>query len=346
MITSLAVPQSLPEFARQFHSEEACQDYILALRWPNGYLCPTCGTSTYYWHRKRRLVICPKNHQTYIVANTIMQDSKQPLLTWFYGAFLATTLTPGISAVQFQQQLGIKRYETAFQVLHKLRTAMVNPERKGLHGVVEVDETYVGGVAHGGKGGRSTESKTLVVGAVEVRERRRKRAKSHNTVLPPDKYAGRVRLRAIEDASGEVLSRFVREQIQSGTTVRTDGWGGYNGLRKAGYDHQPTVEGAPENASVILPIVHLEFSNLKTWLDGTHHGRVERKHLQAYLNEFCFRHNRRFWRFTAFQTVLRIGIGTQPMTYADLYAAKEFEQNVHNKARRTARPKGALASTG
>ncbi len=188
---------------------------------------------------------------------------------------------------------------------------MVAPDREPLHGVVEIDETLVGGVHHGGKRGRSTEKKTLVVGAVEVRP-----GKKRNLV------AGRVRLRAISDASAATLDAFAGEHVSAETVVLTDDHQGYVDLKKMGYDHRPEV-------AAELPFVHREFANLKTWLRGTHHDRIERQHLQAYLNEFSFRHNRRFWPFSAFHRVLAIGMSVAAPTYRQLYDADEFGRDVH-----------------
>ena len=308
----LPSPQTLPEFQSVFPNEEACLLYLFDLRWPGGFVCRRCTGRKHYSYPLRRTVVC-KTCRTHVrlTAGTIMERSKQPLLTWFYGAFLTTTLTPGISAVQFQRQLGIGRYETAFQLLHKIRAAMVAPERELLHGCVEIDETLIGGVHKGGERGSSTQKKTLVIGAVEVRQGRKRSV-----------VAGRVRLRAIPDAACSAVVGFVQENVVPGTTVLTDGHNGYNALQRLGYQHRSEVAAA-------LPLAHREFANLKTWLRGTHHDRVERKHLQAYLNEFAFRHNRRFWPFSAFQRVLQIAMKTAAPTYHELYQADEFGTDVH-----------------
>ncbi len=319
-MSALPSPQSLPEFQRMFSDERACHQYLFKLRWPEGYVCLECGTRDYSWSEARRMIQCSNGHQAYLTAGTIMHRSHTDLLTWFYGAFLVTTLTPGISAVQFQKQLGIGRYETAFQILHKLRAAMVNPDREKLKGVVEVDETYIGGAEPGSTGGRGMEGKTLVVGAVEQRKSKDKRRSA---------AAGRVRFRVIESATTKELTEFVEDHVEKGSTVLTDNWQGYLRLAKLGYEHVPFTVGHRQSASHVLPLIHLEFANLKTWLQGTHHGRVERQHLQAYLNEFAFRHNRRFWRFSAFQTVLRLGMHQGPQEYDDLYNADEYGRNVH-----------------
>jgi transposase-like protein len=230
-----------------------------------------------------------------------------PLVQWFWAAYLVTTHTPGLSALQFARQMDMN-YETAFQMLHKLRAAMVKEGQERLSGIVEVDECYVGGVRSGGKEGRGAPDKVVVAGvvvagAVEVRGRR----------------AGRIRLRVVRGVSTESLTGFVKATVEEGSTILTDGWKSYNALGAMGYQHKLEVEGDRERAMEILPLVHLVFSNLKTWLLGTHHGSVKKQHMQAYLNEFTFRFNRRRTPMAAFQTVLGLIAEWQGPTYAGLY---------------------------
>jgi transposase-like protein len=247
-----------------------------------------------------------------------MQATRVPLQAWFLGAYLVTTQTPGMSAVQFQRQLGLARYETAFQMLHRLRAGMVRPDqdRIGAEWLVEVDETLVGGRTQGE--GRGVHHKEIVAGAVEVRSRATPSdKKSRRTV-----YAGRLRLCHVPDRGGETLSGFVQQNVESGALVHTDGWGGYDELTNMGYRHEPLVlDGDPERIAAHLPMIHIAFSNLKTWLSGTHHG-VSRDHLQAYLDEFVFRFNRRFYPMTAFASILGIGMNLTGPTYRELYGGK------------------------
>lgn len=252
-----------------------------------------------------------------------MHRTKQDLVTWFHAAYLVSTLTPGISAVQFQRQLGLSRYETAFTMLHKLRSAMVAPDRELLHGEVEVDDAYIGG-EETGRPGRGALSKALVACAVElVRWTDKKSGKDRVRT-------GRVRLRTIPDASAESLLSFVRESVDKGTLVHTDGWPSYNALANEGYDHRPVIQGKERE---YMRHVHRIFSNVKTWLLGTHHGRVSKKHLQAYLNEYTFRFNRRFWRGPAFQRALGLASHTtQWPTYETLYRAGEAGGWTHPNA--------------
>ena len=221
-----------------------------------------------------------------------MHRSKMPLRTWFQAAYLATTHTPGISAVQFQRQVGLHSYKTAFTMLHKLRAGMVRSGRDKLSGIVEVDETYVGG-ERPGPTGRGALGKTIVAGAVDIR----------------GKYANRVRLRVIPDVSSKTLTIFIKDNVIEGSIIKTDDWRGYSGLSSVGYNHVVSME---------LIHIHRVFSNLKTWLLGTHHG-VSPQHLQAYLNEYTYRFNRRKTPMAGFQTVLGLSSQRLGPTYKGLF---------------------------
>ena len=244
-------------------------------------------------------------HDTSVTAGTVLHRTRTPLTQWFWTAYLVTTQTPGLSALQLQRQLGIRRYETAWTMLHKLRAAMVRPGREPLKDKVEVDETYIGGPEAGLRGGRELIEKGLVVGGVEVR----------------GKASGRVRLQVVPDASGPSLTGFVKANVERGALVLTDGWGAYAPLAGMGYKHRPRTQGDPERAIKILPRIHRVFGNLKTWLRGTHHG-VGHSHLQAYLDEFAYRFNRRRTPMAAFQTLLGLGTQHPPTTYQDLYGVE------------------------
>ena len=248
-----------------------------------------------------------------------MEKTHTPLSTWFWGAYLVTTQTPGMSALQFQRQLGLKRYETAFQILHKLRAGMVRPDRDAIGGeyVVEVDEALVGGRTRGE--GAGVHHKAIVIGAVEVRVKR-SAAANDNAPKRNRIYAGRLRLRVIENREMPTVSAFVKENVLQGSVVKTDGLRSYWSLPHQGFTHQQeSLINDPAKAEAHLPMIHLVFSNLKTWLDGTHHG-VSQQHLQAYLNEFVFRFNRRFYPMTTFHSVLGLAAHAESPTYDELYS--------------------------
>lgn len=292
-------PKSVLEFSQWFPTEEACEKYLYDSRWPDGFICPICGDRECYYITTRKLFQCRANgHQTSLTAGTVMHDSHMPLLVWFWAAYFCTTETPGMSAIQLQRQLKIKTYETAFNLLHKLRSAMVNPQRGKIGPVVEIDETYVGGPTTGGKRGRGTE-KAIVAIAVEKR-------KGH---------AGRVRLRHIDNVKGSTLSGFIRDTVERGSTVITDDFLGYSGIGRYGYRHEIGED---------LTLAHLIISNLKAWIKGILHG-VSDKHLQAYLNEYTFRFNRRKTPMAAFQTILGLASNVEEWPTQDELYGGEWE---------------------
>ncbi len=322
-MADLPFPRSLPEFQHLFPDDRACASYLERARWSKAFACPSCSESGEPFRFANRPGVlrcraCRKD--TSLTAGTIMERTRTPLSTWFWAAYLVSTQTPGLSAVQFQRQLGLSRYETAFQILHKLRAGMVrsNVDRIGGEGeVVEMDETLVGGETRGEGSGRH--HMTYVVGAVEVKQRENA-PQTAREMRRQGTYAGRLRLRVVPDRQGATLREFTRETIAQRTLVRTDGWAGYEQIDvECGVEHHPVVEGGdPTIAERQLPLVHLVFSNLKTWLLGTHHS-VSDKHLQAYLNEFVFRFNRRFYPFNGFRSLLGIGATAEAPTYDSLY---------------------------
>ena len=331
----LPFPGSLPEFQQLFPDDLACAGYLEAIRWPTGFVCGWCNQpdEPYRFKARPHVLVCRKcKRDNRLMAGTVMQDSHTRLSVWFWGAYLVSTHTPGMSAVQFQRQLGLKRYETAFQILHKLRAGMVRPDRDRIGGAsdvhVEVDESLVGGATRGE--GRGVHDKTLVAAAVEVcRRKQRSYANSAGASQPKisgtvprrnGRYAGRLRLEVVPDRSANSLVGFVEAAVEPGAQVVTDAWPAYNGLTQKGYRHVPVVmSGNPAMADDYLPLVHIAFGNLKVWLKGVHHG-VSPQHLQAYLNEFAFRFNRRFYPFNSFRSLLGIGGRTAAPTYEGLYS--------------------------
>jgi hypothetical protein len=328
MSTDLPFPKSLPDFQRIFPDDTACAKYLENIRWRDGFTCACGWTGEPYRFASRPGVLrCRQcKTDTRLTAGTIMQDTRTPLNVWFWGAYLLTSLTPGMSAVQFQRQLGLTRYETAFQLLHKLRAGMVRPNRDRIGGElpVEVDETYVGGKTRGE--GKGVHHGTIVVGAVEVRTRKPKDPadNQHSKAVPKrgGRYAGRLRLSVVPNRTAKSLCRFVDDSVESGTMVITDAWGGYATLQERGFDHLPVAERDEARiAEEYMPLIHLVFSNLKTWINGVHHG-VDPQHLQAYCNEFTFRFNRRFYPFNSFRSLLGLAGSLESHTYLELYSGE------------------------
>jgi transposase-like protein len=208
------------------------------------------------------------------MAGTIFQDSHVPLVVWFRAMWYVTSQKHGTSALGLQRVLGLGSYKTAWALLHKLRRAMIRPGRDRLRGVVEVDEAYWGGEEEGVVG-RKTETKALIAVAAEEN----------------GQAIGRIRLRRIAAADRPTLHGFIRDSIEPGSMVRTDGLNAY--LKLNGYLHDRHVQQRQPKGVHLLPRVHRVISLLKRWMLGTHQGAVGHEYLDYYLDEFTFRFNRR-----------------------------------------------------
>lgn len=297
-------PRSLMELESRFSTEEACRDYLASLRWPNGFVCPRCANQG-AWPKKTTLLECMAcGHQASVTAGTIFERTRTPLPIWFRAIWWVVTQKNGTSALGLQRVLGIGSYETAWTWLHKIRRAMVRPDRDQLNGRVEVDETYLGGLEEGVRG-RETFKKALVVIAAQE----------------DGEGIGRIRMQRIPDASAESLLSFVKSAVEQGSLIHTDGWPGYAGLETKGYGHEVTVlRRSRVSASKLLPRVHRVASLLKRWILGTHQGAVSPEHLDGYLDEYTFRFNRRTSRSRGklFYRLLQNAMVVGPAPYKDI----------------------------
>ena len=303
------LPRDLPSFLARFGTDAQCRAYLVEVRWPDGFRCADCGHDR-AWSHHRRLIeecrACGKQHS--ILAGTIFEQTKTGLARWFLAIYLVTSSKGGISALELQRQLGFRNYGTAWTWLHKIRRAMVDPDRRQLDGAVEADETLVGG-RKPGKRGRGAAGKTVVAGAIEAAPGETRK-----------RELGRLRLEAVASAAGADLTANVAERA----AITTDGWRGYGGLEAAGYDHHAIdLARSWGEADQRLPAVHLVFGLAKRWLLGTHHGAVGAKYLQRYLDEFVFRFNRRRAKSPAhgFARVLQHAVRIPPATHLEIVAA-------------------------
>jgi transposase-like protein len=258
-------------------------------------MCPWCG------------------ERTSVTAGTIFDRTRTPLTVWFTVCWLLASGKDGISAPSLKRTLAISSYQTAWAMLHRLRSGLVRPGRDRLVGRVEVDETFIGGEEKGLRGGRARGKKILTCIAVEILE---------------PKGFGRCRMQSVADASGPSLHVFVTSHVEPGATVITDGWQGYRGLEKLGYVHerrsQRAAEARGEDPGELLPAVHRVASLAKRWLLGTHQGAVDAAHLASHLNEFVFRFNRRHSRSRGmvFYRVLELAVAHHPVRYQDIIATE------------------------
>ena len=293
---------SVLDFQRHFPNEEACFDHLVKMRWPNGFVCSECGHTEYFFVTKRKLFQCRKCcFQTTVTAGTVFHRLRQPLLKLFWAVYFISTCKKGFSALELQRKLGIKAYNTAWLLLHKIREAMFSSGDFPLKILVEADETYVGG-AQAGKAGRGAEGKNLVAAAVEVD--------------PESKVIGRAYLQKIQTHSIKELGSFIHQRVAIGTTVKTDGLPSYNFL-DAEYVHITTKAKDLEDKAELLPKVHIVIANFKTWLRGTF-NRYPDKHIQRYIEEYIFRFNRRWNLNNIFDKLMNRCLMRTAITFAEL----------------------------
>lgn len=306
-------PRSQGEFQAWFRTDADCLDYLEWLRWPAGFVCPTCGEEGGWRLADARFKCSGCGTRTSVTAGTIFDRTRTPLTVWFTACWLFATGKDGISALSLKRTLEIGSYQTVWAMLHRMRSVLVRPGRERLAGVVEVDETYIGGREPGLSGGRAKGKKILSGIAVEIHE--------------PKGY-GRCRIAPLSDASSASLHAFVSDHVEPGATVITDGWQGSRGLDKLGYCHEARSQRATrargEDPAKLLPAVHRVASLAKRWLLGTHQGSADDAHLPSYLNEFVFRFNRRHSRSRGlvFYRVLELAVAHDPVRYADIVAGR------------------------
>jgi len=301
-------PATFESFIEWFSTEDDCIAYLAWIRWPEEPVCPKCQGRT-LWHTGRGLYHCRAcAHQTSVTAGTVFEDTRKPLRVWFHVMWMMMAQKTGISARNLCDVYGFGSYQTAWGWLQKLRSVMVCTGREQLHGLVEVDEAFVGGQKQGVRG-RGAEGKTLVFVGVEVDSQR----------------LGRVRLRCAPSADGAQALTFVRDYVALGSRVVTDGLNIYNGLQSAGFAHEAHVhQPDPTTGEDMLEHVHLVVSLLKRWLTGTYQGAVTSGHLQGYLDEFAFRFNRRLstHRGKLFYRLMQQAVLTRPSPIKQLYVSQ------------------------
>jgi transposase-like protein len=295
-------PATLSEFEQVFPSEESCWRHLRRMRWPGGFHCPRCrGTRSHRLGRPHLEQCASCRYQVSATAGTVFHGTRVPLRTWFWAIFFVARHKKSISALQFQRDAGLGSYKTAWLLLHKLRSTLSLRQDELLTGLVEVDESFVGGRKVPGPGGRGALHKTIVALAVEHR----------------GEHAGRARLQVIPRVTHPEILAFLHSHIDPEAQIATDGLQVYRILPEAGFRHRRHIQGPRERAVQILPWVHRVAGNLKTWLRGTFHG-VSGKHLQRYLDEFAFRLEHRWHEHTLFEHVLRRSTLASPFPYSHL----------------------------
>ena len=273
---------SFKDFQKRFASEDACREFLYEHRFPNGFVCPHCGGRSCSYLRTRQLYQCSKcRKQVSLTAKTVMHRTHIPLTVWFWAIYLCATDKRGVSAVLLQKELGIC-YESAWYLLVRIRIAMgQRDQRYLLSDLVEMDDAYASGQTHGKKRGRGTSRALIIV--------------AHSKTC--DGKPRHLRIGTLDNLKHETLQSFADKNILSCSTIECDGFPTHRALK--GYTLQSKAFCASDDD---LRWVHIAISNLKAFLLGTYHGRAA--NLQAYLNEFCFRYNRRWFPHQLFARTL------------------------------------------
>ena len=294
---------TLLEFQERFTTEEACAEHLFRLRWPNGFICPRCGSTRYFVHSRRGLWECLNpncRYQASLTAGTILHRTRTPLRKWFWAMFLMVRQKNGISAMGLKRLLSVS-YQTAWTMMHKLRKAMADRNaRYLLSGIVEMDDSYFG-APRPGKHGRGADNKAKVLVSVEERGER----------------PGFSAMTVVDSVSGDDLADAAATQVAEGQTIKTDGLNSFRTVAKKGKHQHNRKVISGDKAHKVLPWVHVLVGNMKKLLQGTYHG-VSIKHLTRYLHEFNYLTNRRFIESELFDALWIAVMTTTTITYSEL----------------------------
>ncbi len=293
---------TLLEFQKKYSTEEQCAERLFRLRWPDGFVCPRCGHREYFNLPRRRLFQCKNNacgYQASVTAGTVMHKTRTPLVKWFWAIYLVSTDKRGISALALLKRLQVS-YVTAWSMLHKIRKAMRDRDSNyQLAGIIEMDDSYFGGTKGGDKRGRGTRKTTVLIEA--------------STYEEAMTYA---RMNVVDAVKSKHVLETINKDIQPNQVIKTDGFKAYTVVAGSGHGHHKEVVKG-KKAHTVLKWVHIVSSNAKSFLKGTYHGTGER-HLQKYLDEFCYRLNRRFWEGQLFDRLVTACASSSVIPYSEL----------------------------
>lgn len=290
---------SFADFRKRFDSEDSCRKYLYNLRWTNGFVCPACGGVGCYHIKERNKYQCTQcRHQSSVTSGTVMHRSKLSLRTWFWAIYLVSRDKRGYSATQLAEELGIA-YSSAWYLLHRVRSAMAERDSAYmLSGIVELDDTYFGAPTEGGKRGRGTEKAKVTVAVSKT----------------ADGKPGYLKMEVVDNLKGETVADFAKACIVKGSVIQSDAYLSYRKALADDFEHQFEVF---DSKSDSLKWLHTLVGNAKAFIDGTFHGLAD-KHLQCYLDEFCYRFNRRGFRSQIFPRLLCAVANSNILGYADL----------------------------
>lgn len=281
---------SLLDLQRDYGTDMQCREYLFQAKFPKGFVCEKCGNTNFSFVQRHKVYQCKKClKQHSVTVGTIFENTKLPLNIWFLAMYLVSQQTTGISAVTLQKLTGVRKYATAWNLLHKIRKVMGNRDSQySMEGRIEFDDGYFGGTSEG-KRGRGASNKSNVIVAVSKTEEGK------------PKYLS---MQKTKDIKTKTVDEAVRNKIDKANSIlETDGLPSLLALAKKGYTIEKTVIGDPKQASEIFKWVHTAISNAKGIFEGVCHG-VSKKHLQLYLDEFCYKFNRRYFGGNLFKRLL------------------------------------------
>jgi len=292
---------SFMDFKKIFNNEDACRKHLFIMKWPDGFKCPKCGNETYYEITTRNLYECSSCHyQASVIVNTVMERTHIKLEKWFWAIYFIGKDKRGCSATMLSKELEIS-YKAAWFMLHRIRKAMKDRDSNYLlAGVVELDDAYFGAPQEGGKRGRGTDKSKVMVGL------------SLNEKGNPQF----IKMEVINDLKKETIAKFAQENIENGSTISSDAYRSYNSLKDEGFKLEAKVFNS-KNDENHLKWLHTIVSNAKAFIAGTFHG-LDDKHLQKYLDEFCFRFNRRFFEKELFNRIVNSCMNSQKLCFTEL----------------------------
>ena len=301
---------SLPDFLKAYGTQEQCQTALFRLRWPKGFTCPNCGDSSYYELTTRNLYQCTAcNRQTSLTSGTLFEATKLKLTIWFLAIYLLTQSKDGISSLNLARTLGISA-NAAHRMRHKLQHAMkLCDDRQALSGLVQIDDSYIGGERHGGKRGRGAEGKIPFVAAVMTNDQ------GHPIAM---------RFSVVAGFTKNDISNWAKSHLFPGTSVLSDGLNCFPAVKDAGCDHHVIVKShiAKSHRYSEFKWVDTMIGNVKNSIHGTYHA-ISEKHVPRYLAEFCFRFNRRFELGKMIQQLAQTAINTLPIPQRILKLAED-----------------------
>jgi transposase-like protein len=302
---------SLPRLFEEYGSEEACENALFKLKWPNGFQCSACQSDSHCKLKSRKIYQCNHcHHQTSLTAGTIFASTKLPLKTWFLAIHLLTQSKTSISALALMRHLGIS-YNSAWMLKHKIMQVMKErDDSKPLEGLIQIDDVYWGGENRGGKKGRGSENKTPFVAAVSVDDQG---------------HPQKMNMNVVKGFRSKEIERWSKEHLNAGSLVISDGLPCFNAVKLAGCEHYKIVTGGGPECVKMKEFVWINtmIANVKTSLAGTCHA-INPKHLPRYLAEFCYRFNRRFQLGDMIKRFTYVALRTPPMPGKFLKMAEAY----------------------